>query len=379
MAYLDNSATTRPHEEVLRVMWEVYADHYGNPSSIHTRGLEAERIVRGAEEVLADMLNASPEEIIFTSGASEANNIAIQGIAKAYRRKGKHLVTSTFEHSSVLETMKALEKQGFEVTYVNPKANGMVSVKDIGKAIRKDTILVSLMHVNNEIGTIQSIEEIGKILGPGTFLHVDAVQGFGRVPLDVRRMGIDLLSLSGHKIMGPKGIGALYIRQGVRVAPVLYGGGQGQGLRPGTENVPGIRGLAEATRLWKVHGEEWSVRVQGLKEQMIAGLQVVGEIRVNGDLERAVPHIVSVSFADVPGEVLVHSLAKEGVFVSTGSACSSKHKGSHVLHAIGLDERFREGTLRVSFSPMNTQRDVEMFLEAIGKVVPLLQKMKRRR
>jgi len=383
--YLDNAATTRPHPAVVEAMREVMTVDYGNPSSLHRMGVEAERRIEGARAEIAALLGVNPREIVFTSGATEANNLAIRGVASAYKRKGKHLITTQIEHSSVIEPCRRLQEEGFEVTYLPVDRYGLVDPGSLAEAIGPETILVSVMAVNNEVGSIQPIEEIGKIvreagrkLGRRILFHVDAVQALGKVPLSPNRAGIDLLSLSGHKIAGPKGIGALFIREGVRLTPLLYGGDQERGLRPGTENVPGIVGMGVAARLL---GETQSAvvpRLRGLRARLLSFLRGHPRIQVNGPPdEQAAPHILSITAKGVLGEHLVHRLEVDGIYVSTGSACHSRRtEPSHVLLAMGLTREEALSTIRISFGYETTEEDVEVAGQAILQAVDELASLK---
>lgn len=369
--YLDNSATTRVDPRVVKAMEEVFLTAYGNPSSLHRKGLEAERLMKEARRSIASILRVEPECLIFTSGGTESNNLAIRGVAMVPRRRGRHLITSAIEHSSVLNTFRDLEDQGFPVTYLKPDGNGVIGPEKVRSALRDDTILVSIMHVNNEIGSVEPVEEIAKVIkekGRDILFHVDDVQGFGKLPLYPELSGIDLLSISAHKLHGPKGVGALFIRRGVKIKPVLTGGGQEDGFRSGTENVPGIVGFGIAARLAADEMEEHGWRMKSLKERLLERLlSEIPDVRVNGPSgEGGAPHILNLSFMGVRGEVLVHWLEMRGIFVSTGSACSSrKVTASHVLLAMGLGEDVSQSAIRVSFSRFNDERDVDALCDAL--------------
>lgn len=381
--YLDNSATTRTFPKVRETVLQTMAEDYGNPSSLHKKGVEAEQYVRRAKEQIARSLKVAEKEIFFTSGGTESNNLAILGTAWAHRRTGRHLITSAVEHPSVLETMKALEEQGFSVTYLPVDDQGRVSPEALQAAMTPETILVSVMAVNNEIGTREPVEELGLLVkekNPQCLFHVDAVQGFGKYRLRPRSAKIDLLSVSAHKIHGPKGIGFLYVREGVKLHPTLFGGGQQNGLRSGTENVPGIAGLGVAVEeIYRDH-EARIDRLYALKDRLAQGLLQLPEVRVNGPQGRdGAPHIVSASFAGVRSEVLLHALEEKGIYVSAGSACSSHHPGvSSTLAAIGLEPKWRDGTLRFSMSMDTTEEEIDTVLQALAELLPFLRRFTRR-
>lgn len=381
--YLDNSATTRTFPQVRETVLQTMAEDYGNPSSLHKKGVEAEQYVRRAKEQIARSLKVSEKEIFFTSGGTESNNLAILGTAWAHRRSGQHLITSAVEHPSVLETMKALEEQGFSVTYLPVDAQGRVSPEALQAAMTPETILVSVMAVNNEIGTREPVEELGPLIkerNPQCLFHVDAVQGFGKYRLRPKTAKIDLLSVSAHKIHGPKGIGFLYVRDGVKLHPTLFGGGQQNGLRSGTENVPGIAGLGVAVEeIYRDH-EARMDRLYALKARLVQGLLQLPEVQVNGPQGReGTPHIVSASFAGVRSEVLLHALEEKGIYVSAGSACSSHHPGvSSTLAAIGLSPKWRDGTLRFSMSMDTTEEEIDMVLQVLAELLPFLRRFTRR-
>jgi len=380
--YFDNSATTKPSPEVLRSMHEVAERFYGNPSSLHHLGIESENLIKKAREVIANSLKVDHSEIYFTSGGTESNNLAIKGIAFQYQSRGKHLVTSSIEHPSVSEVFQSLEKDfGFDITYLPVDSLGRVSVEDLKKAVRDDTVLVSIMHVNNEIGSIQPIKEIGEWLKTKRkiFFHVDDVQGYGRVSLNIKDCGIDLYSVSGHKLHGPKGMGILYIRDGVIISPLFHGGDQQNGYRPGTENVPGIVGLAKAIRMAKEKEEDHRIHLNELKKKLIHGLHdIIGKIRINSNEEPSLgaPHIVNFSLPGLKSEVILHALEEKGIYISTKSACSSKvNKPSRVLKAMGLQDEEAISSLRISFSTENTLEEVDYFLQTIKEILPYYQKI----
>lgn len=381
MIYLDNSATTPIHPEVLSMLTDVMQQCYGNPSSLHNMGVKAERLVEQARKVVAEALDATPQEIIFTSGGTEANNMAIRGIANQYRNRGKHIITTEIEHPSVYEVFVHLENQGFHVTYLPVDVLGRIRLRDLEEAMTDETILVSVMHVNNEVGTIQPIEEIGALLAkyPKAYFHVDAVQSYGKIPLSVRKAKIDALSLSAHKFHGPKGIGALYLRKQVMIDPLLIGGGQERGLRSGTHNVPGIAGLAKATVLAKKQQMSMMAQFQAWKENFIVGVRdKLDHVIVNGDqtFDGGAPYIISLSFPGMKSEVLVHALEDENIFVSSKSACSSKiEKPSRVLTAMGLSNDAATGSIRISMGFKTEEKALIHCLAALQRVVPNLQQV----
>lgn len=384
MVYLDNSATTRTDPEVIRVMADVMEKVYGNPSSLHGVGDKAHRLIGEAREAVARTLGVQPREIVFTSGGTESNNLAIKGVAERFRNRGRHLITTEVEHPSVYQAFRQLEERGWRVTYLPVDRLGRVSEEDVEKALTEDTVLVSVMHVNNEVGTIQPVEAIGRVLRskPKVIFHVDAVQAFGKVELDPVRWGVDLLSISGHKFHGPKGVGALYIREGLRLTPLLAGGGQEGGLRSGTENVPGIAGLAKAAILAQQRREtarQW----QRWKEELIQAVTSRLEgVVVNGDTttEGGAPHILSLSFPGLKSEVIVHALEQEKVFVSSKSACSSKKETpSRVLTAMGLDDRTAIGSIRISMGYDTVESDIRQCAQALIRVIPELQRVMKGR
>lgn len=384
MVYLDNSATTRTDPEVIRVMADVMEKVYGNPSSLHGIGDKAHRLIGEAREAVARTLGVQPREIVFTSGGTESNNLAIKGVAERFRNRGRHLITTEVEHPSVYQAFRQLEERGWRVTYLPVDRLGRVSEEDVEKALTEDTVLVSVMHVNNEVGTIQPVEAIGRVLRsrPKVIFHVDAVQAFGKVELDPVRWGVDLLSISGHKFHGPKGVGALYIREGLRLSPLLAGGEQEGGLRSGTENVPGIAGLAKAAILAQQRREtarQW----QRWKEELIQAVTSRLEgVVVNGDTttEGGAPHILSLSFPGLKSEVIVHALEQEKVFVSSKSACSSKKETpSRVLTAMGLDDRTAIGSIRISMGYDTVESDIRQCAQALIRVIPELQRVMKGR
>ena len=383
--YLDNSATTRCTKSVAQVMTEVMCGAYGNPSSLHHKGVEAERYVREARETIAKTLKCTPKEIFFTSGGTESDNVAIRGAAYANARQGRHLITTSVEHPAVLNTMQYLEQQGYEVTYLPVDEYGRVRLSDIEAAIRPDTILVSMMHTNNEIGALEPIAEAGELIkrvNPNTLFHVDAVQGYGKSRIYVKRMKIDMLSVSAHKIHGPKGIGFLYVGDRVKIRPIVFGGGQERGLRSGTENVPAIAGMAQAAEEIYQNLDEDVERMYGLRARLEDGIRRLENVRFNTLPGReSAPHVLSVSFAGVRSEVLLHALEDKGIYVSAGSACASNHpetSGSATLRAIGLEKELLNSTIRFSLSAFTTEEEIDDTVQALGELVPMLRRYTRR-
>ncbi|WP_026524819.1 cysteine desulfurase family protein [Butyrivibrio sp. MB2005] len=399
--YLDNSATTRVYGEVAELVVKTMTEDYGNPSSMHHMGVVAENYTKQAAEQIAKTLKVNARDILFTSGGTESDNTAIIGGAMAKHRLGKHLITTAVEHPAVLNTMKYLEEQGFEVTYLGVGEDGRIDLAELESAIREDTILVSIMAVNNEIGARQPIEEAAQIIhkkNPDILFHVDAVQGYGKYRFNLKQAGIDMMSVSGHKIHGPKGVGFLYIRSGVRLVPISYGGGQQAGLRSGTLNVPGIAGLGLASEMIYKDFDEKSEKLYSLKKRLIKGLtEKLPDIRINGlfaedknfselfdeELDAAIkqtaPHIVSVSVKGVRAEVLLHALEDKEIYVSAGSACSSNHPSvSATLKAVSLPKELLDSTVRLSMSEFTTQQEIDDTIEAFAQIVPMLRQFARR-
>jgi cysteine desulfurase len=376
--YFDHSATTPMRPEVIQAMMPYFAEHAGNPSSIHMFGQRAKRALDEARRTVADLLGAKPAEIYFTSGATESNNIAIQGAAKSYAMFGRHLITSAFEHHAVLHTFQALEKQGFQVTYLPVDEQGLVQPEEVEKALRPDTILVSIMLANNEVGTVQPIREIAGILRRrGILFHTDAVQAVGKIPVNVRELGVDMLSLTAHKFYGPKGVGALYVREGVEIAPLFFGGHQEGALRPGTQNVPGIVGLAAALRLACQEMEEESARLRRLRDLLEQSIiERIPDVDINGHPDKRLAHISNVSFAGLDGEALLLALDMQGIAVSTGSACTAgSTEPSHVLRAMGVDPLLARGSIRFSLGRDNTEEDIRFLIEVLVPAVSRLRQM----
>jgi len=376
--YMDHNATTPLREEVLEAMLPYLRDEFGNASSLHAFGIRARRAVETAREQVAAALGAQPREIIFTGCGTEADNQAIKGVAFANRSKGDHIITSRVEHKAVLETCEYLEKQGFRVTYLPVDGYGLVSPDDVAQAITDRTILVSVMFANNEVGTIQPIAEIAQVCREqGVYFHTDAVQAVGKLPIDVRQLGIDLLSLSAHKFYGPKGVGALYVRKGVRIDPLLHGGHQEWGLRAATENVAGIVGLGRALELRLTEMEAEAQRLTALRERLYQGIVArIDHVYLNGHPTRRLPGTLSVSFDYIEGEGIIMGLDLEGIAVSSGSACTSATlEPSHVLLAMGVHPATAQGSIRFSLGRGNTEEDVDTVLEVLPPIVKRLREL----
>ena len=387
--YLDNSATTRVFPEVAELMTKIMCTDYGNPSSLHGKGVQAEQYLREAKETLARILKVNEKEIFFTSGGTESDNMAILGCAQAGYRRGRHLITTRVEHPAVMNTMRHLESIGYRVTYLPVNSYGQISLEDLQRAMTQDTILVSIMHTNNEVGALQPVAEAGaliKRMNPATLFHVDAVQAFGKAKIFPKRMGIDLLSASGHKIHGPKGIGLLYIGEKVKIQPILYGGGQQMDLRSGTDNVPGAAGLAKAAQLLYEHYDSDMERLYQYKKAFLEGIRKIEGIQINGllpgepDGAGTAPHIVSVSVSGVRSEVLLHALEEDSIYVSAGSACAArKPQPSVTLQAMGIQNPMLGSTIRLSFSVYTTMEEIDYTLRAMYDKIPILRKYTRRR
>lgn len=376
--YLDHAATTYTKKEVLNEMLPFFTDIYGNPSSIHGFGRETKKHIDIARDRVAKAIGALPEEIYFTAGGSEADNWAIKGTAYANRKKGNHIITSQIEHHAVLHTCEYLEKEGFEVTYLPVDEYGMVNPEDVRNAITDKTILITIMYANNEIGTIQPIPEIAGIAKEkGVYFHTDAVQAVGSVRINVKEQNIDMLSLAGHKFYGPKGVGALYIRKGVKLVNVIHGGGQERGRRAGTENVPGIVGLGKAIELAMENFDQYNRRISGLRDKLIKGvMEKIPYTRLNGHPEKRLSNNTSFCFRYIEGEALLLNLDLKGIAGSSGSACTSGSLDpSHVLLAIGLPHEIAHGSLRLSLGDINTEEDVDYVLEVLPEIVEKLRKM----
>ena len=382
-AYLDNSATTFCLPEATTLMVELLTKNFGNPSSMHMKGVEAENYIKEAKKKIAKTLKVQEKEIFFTSGGTESNNLAIIGAAEANKRAGMHVITTSVEHASVANPFAYLTENGYEVTYLPVNEYGEISLEELADAIRTDTILVSLMQVNNEIGAVEPIEEAGRIIkekNPNILFHVDAIQSYGKFRIYPKKMNIDLLSVSGHKIHGPKGSGFLYIREKTKVKPLIYGGGQQMGMRSGTENVPAIAALGVAAEAVYTNFEEKIEHLYELREHFIAEVTKIDGVTVNGRTDRnAAPHIVSVSIDGVRAEVMLHSLEEAHIYVSAGSACSSnKPAVSRTLKNIGLKESLLDSTIRFSFCAETTMEEIDYALDELRKVIPMLQRYTRR-
>jgi len=382
--YLDHAATTRPLQTVVDKMTQVMLGDYGNPSSYHKMGLQAEKHIKEASVYFAQVLQGSPDEIIYTSGGTESNNMAIIGTALAYQRIGKRIITTQIEHSSVKETFNYLKSQGFEVIYIPVDHEGYVDINQLVDNINDHTTLVSIMHVNNEIGTIQKVEIIGNLIkekNPNTHFHVDGVQSFGKIPINRKRAAIDLFSMSGHKIYGPKGVGLLYKNKNTRIHPLILGGGQQEGYRPGTENVPGIVGMHEAARQVITNLDQNAKQISLLKQELTSNIiSRIENVYVNGpDIIQGAPHIVNVGFKNIRSEVLLHALEGEDIYVSSGSACASnKDQGvSSTLEAIGKNELERDEAIRFSLGRDNTSEQIEKMILVLEKTIPMLRSVLR--
>ncbi len=384
MIYFDNAATTRALPEVAEKMTYMLCENFGNPASVSVMGLEVEKEIRKAANILANGIRAKEEEIFFTSGGTEGDNWAIYGTAEGYARAGKHLITTKIEHPAVTNPMKALQEKGYDVTWLSVDEKGYISLEELEQAIRPDTILVSVILVNNETGTIQDAEAIGKLVkqkNPNTLFHIDAVQAFGKYPIDVQKMKVDLLTMSGHKIHGPKGVGMLYMRKGLKVRPLLLGGGQQKGQRAGTENGAGVAALGVAAEIAFSGMQQNLAHIQEVKKTLLDGILEMPDTQLNGDdLEQASPYVLNVTFKGVRSEVLLHSLESKGIFVSAGSACDSRKKiGSPVLTAMGLPFEEIEGAVRFSFCRYNTVEEAKECLQVLKETVPFLRRMNRPR
>jgi len=382
-AYLDNSATTKCSKRATDLMVKLLTEDYGNPSSMHLKGVEAEKYIKEAKVKIAKTLKIDEKEIVFTSGGTESNNMALIGAALANKRMGNHIITTRIEHASVSATMAYLEELGFRVTYLKVDADGIISLEELQEAVTDETILVSIMMVNNEMGAVEPIEEAVKVIkakNPKTLVHVDAIQAYGKYRIYPKKIGVDLLSVSGHKIHAPKGTGFLFIRDKVKVKPLIHGGGQQKGMRSGTENVPGVAALAEAAV--EIY-EDFDAKIDhlyALKTRFIEGLQGIDGVSVNGKTGRdSAPQIVSVSIDGVRSEVMLHTLEDRGIYVSAGSACSSnKPAVSATLTAIGLKKNLLDSTIRFSFCVNTTEEEIDYALSVMREVIPMLQKYTRK-
>jgi cysteine desulfurase len=373
--YMDHAGTTQPYLDVYKAMESFFGEKFGNPSSIHSFGREADKTLDDTRRTVADFLGVAAEEIFFTSGGTESDNLALKGVAFANADKGKHIITSSIEHHAILRTCEWLEKQGFSVTYLPVDKYGLVSPEELEKAIRKDTILVSIMHANNEIGTIEPIDELGRVCRQhNVYFHTDAVQTFGKIP--IKMDNIDLLSVSSHKIYGPRGVGALFIRKGVKIEPLIHGGNQERGMRSGTENIAGIVGFAKAVELAKKNMKKDSERLTKLRDKLIEGILKIPDSWLNGHPEKRLPANAHFCFRYIEGEALVLHLDMKGIAASTGSACSSKElKPSHTLLAIGLRPEEAHGSLRLTLGKDNTEKEVDYVLSVLPGIVENLRKI----
>ncbi len=381
--YLDNSATTRCLPSVAELMTKIMCEDYGNPSSMHRKGVESEKYLRYAREVIAKNLKVQEKEILFTSCGTESDNIALIGTAFANYRAGQHIITTAIEHPAILQTCAYLEEQGFKVTYLPVDSNGKIRLSDLDAAITDETILVSIMHTNNEIGSLQPVVEAGELIkrrNPRIVFHVDAVQGYGKFRIHPKKMNIDLLSVSAHKIHGPKGVGFLYINDKVKVKPIIFGGGQQKGMRSGTENVAGIAGMAKAIEEAYENLDEKVSRLYALKAKFVEQICQIEGIKINGltGIESA-PHVVSVSMEGIRSEVVLHALEDKGIYVSAGSACASnKPAFSATLKAIGIEKQYLDSTLRFSFSTFTTEEEIDYTVRQLSELLPMLRRYTRR-
>lgn len=382
-AYLDNSATTRVFPEVVELMVKTMSEDYGNPSSMHTKGVEAEQYIKEATKTFAQILKVQEKEIYYTSGGTESDNWAMIGTALANRRTGNHIVVTAMEHPAVGAVADFLEKQGFAVTRLSVDEKGRIDPEKIKEAVREDTIVVSMMYVNNEIGAVQDIAALSRIIkekNPHTYVHVDAIQAFGKYHIYPKRMGIDMLSVSSHKLHGPKGVGLLYIDEKVKIVPIIYGGGQQKGMRSGTDNVPGIAGFALAAKLTYTDLDSKVERMYQLKQKLVDGLLALGDVHIHGMAVReGAPHIVSAAFVGVRSEVLLHTLEDRGIYVSAGSACSThKRNASPTMQAIQAPRQLTESTVRFSLAETTTEEEIDYCLTVLGEVLPMLRRYTRR-
>ncbi len=380
--YLDNSATTKVFDSVKDIMVKVMTQDYGNPSSLHYKGVESEKYIKEAKDIIAKSLRAKPQEIIFTSGGTESNNLAIIGTALANKRAGNHIITSTIEHPSVYNVFGFLEEQGFKVSYIPVDNNGHLRQDILEQTIDDETILVSCMYVNNEVGAVNPISEIGSLIkskNTKTVFHVDAIQAYGKYKIVPKSMNVDLLSVSSHKIHGPKGTGFLYVKEGTKIRPIIFGGGQQKGMRSGTDNVSGIAGMAKAVQeIYEAHEEKLD-KMYELKEYFIERLSELSEVYVNGLTGRdSAPHVISVSFSGVRSEVLLHALEDKGICVSSGSACSSNHPAvSGTLKGIGVRKELLDSTLRFSLSVFTTREELDYTIDTLKELLPFYRKYTR--
>lgn len=377
--YFDNSATTKPYDEVIEAVSKGMKEYFGNPSSLHKIGMNCEKRLNEAREYFASTIKCNKEEIYFTSGGSEGNNLILKGLLKP----GHHFITTAFEHHSIISTCKQLEEKGVKVTYLDVDSEGRISLEDLEEAITKDTVLVSIMQVNNEIGVIQDIEAIGKLIKERSSrakFHVDAVQGYGKLPIDVNKSNVDFLTVASHKIHGPKGVGFIYIKKGIILNSLISGGSQEKGIRAGTENLPGIIGFEKAAQMTFEEMESRYDKVLELKKYFVERLNEIKDIRVNGEIDCFSPYILNVSFLGVRAEVLLHLLEEQNIYVATGSACTSKSSaahGSYVIKSLGLSNKEVESAIRFSFSYENTKEEVDYTIDVLKKSLMFLRRVKR--
>lgn len=381
-AYLDNSATTRVFPEVVDLMVKTMSTDYGNPSSMHTKGVEAENYIKEATKTFAQILKVQEKEIYYTSGGTESDNWALIGTAMANHRTGNHIVVTAMEHPAVGAVADFLEKQGFDVTRLSVDEQGRIDPEKLRDAVREDTIVVSMMYVNNEIGAVQDIAALSRVIkakNPKTYVHVDAIQAFGKYHIYPKRMGIDMLSVSSHKLHGPKGVGLLYIDDKVKIVPIIYGGGQQKGMRSGTDNVPGIAGFGLAAKMTYDRLDEKIARMYALKKRLVDGLMELPDVHIHGmAVEKGAPHIVSAAFVGVRSEVLLHTLEERGIYVSAGSACSThKRNASPTMQAIQAPKPLTEATVRFSFSETTTEEEIDYALGVIKEIIPMLRRYTR--
>ena len=377
--YFDNSATTKPYDEVIEAVSKGMKEYFGNPSSLHKIGMNCEKRLNEAREYFASTIKCNKEEIYFTSGGSEGNNLILKGLLKP----GHHFITTDFEHHSIISTCKQLEEKGVKVTYLDVDSEGRISLEDLEEAITKDTVLVSIMQVNNEIGVIQDIEAIGKLIKERSSrakFHVDAVQGYGKLPIDVNKSNVDFLTVASHKIHGPKGVGFIYIKKGIILNSLISGGSQEKGIRAGTENLPGIIGFEKAAQMTFEEMESRYDKVLELKKYFVERLNEIKDIRINGEIDGFSPYILNVSFLGVRAEVLLHLLEEQNIYVATGSACTSKSSaahGSYVIKSLGLSNKEVESAIRFSFSYENTKEEVDYTIDVLKKSLMFLRRVKR--
>jgi len=381
--YFDNSASTKVADSVIEVMIKTMREDYGNPSAKHMMGVAAEKYVKEATRMIAKTLKVEEKEILFTSGGTESNNIALIGGALANQRRGKHIISTAIEHPAVYEPLGKLVELGFEVTILPVDRAGHICLEELKNAIREDTIIVSTMYVNNEVGAVEPVEEIAKIVhekNPDCLYHVDAIQGYGKYKIQPKKQGIDLMSVSGHKLHGPKGVGFLYIQKDAKVNPILFGGGQQRGMRSGTINVSGIAGMGEAARLAYEHFDEKIEKMIAIKDYLMDQLEKMEGIHLNSFRgTQSAPHILSVSVQGVRAEVLLHALEDREIYVSSGSACSSNHPGiSGTLKGIGLEDEFLDSTVRISLCSENTLEEADYFLGTLKELLPMLRRFTRK-